>query len=197
LANAATAQGAANMARSEAAAAQTTAGTALTNAATAQSTANASQATATTALARNASLGQATAAVLGGGASYDSATGTMTAPQYSVQGTTYRDMGSAIGALDSGLSDLDSRVDLLELAANRGFQQVNGGIAAAMALGGTMIVPDSNVSVSFNLATYRGEQGFSGAVVVRAAPRVYLNGGFAGSTARGSTGGRVGVAFGF
>lgn len=66
-----------------------------------------------------------------------------------------------------------------------------------MALGGTMIVPDSNVSASFNLATYRGEQGFSGAVVVRAAPRVYVSGGFAGSTVRGSTGGRVGLAIGF
>ena len=66
-----------------------------------------------------------------------------------------------------------------------------------MALGGALIVPDSTVSVSFNLATYRGEQGFAGNVVVRAAPRVYFNGGIVGSTVGGSTGGRVGVAFGF
>ena len=66
-----------------------------------------------------------------------------------------------------------------------------------MALGGTMIVPDSSVSLSFNLATYRGEQGFSGAVAVRAAPRVYVSGGVVGSTVKGSTGGRIGVAIGF
>jgi hypothetical protein len=76
-------------------------------------------------------------------------------------------------------------------------RQANGGIATAMAMGGTMIVPDSNVSISFNLATYRGEQGFSGAAVVRLTPRVYVSGGVAGSTVKGSTGGRVGVAFGF
>src|SRR3546814_12899704 len=66
-----------------------------------------------------------------------------------------------------------------------------------MAMDGTMIVPDSTVSVSFNLATYRGEQGFSGAAVLRLTPRVYVSGGIAGSTVKGSTGGRVGVAFGF
>src|SRR3546814_17255950 len=76
-------------------------------------------------------------------------------------------------------------------------RQANGGSATAMAMGGTMIVPDSTVSVSFNLATYRGEQGFSGAAVLRLTPRVYVSGGIAGSTVKGSTGGRVGVAFGF
>lgn len=171
-------------------AAQVTANTARTEAAAAQGSAN-------SALARGAELGRGAAAALGGGAAYDSATGALSAPTYNVGGTSYRDVGSAIGALDSGLAQLDSRVDLLELGNARGFRRANGGIAAAMALGGTMVVPDSQVSLSFNLATYRGEQGFSGAVVVRAAPRVYFSGGFAGSTIKGSTGGRVGVAFGF
>jgi hypothetical protein len=75
-------------------------------------------------------------------------------------------------------------------------KQTRAGIAAAMALGGTMVVPDSTVSLSFNAATYRGEEGFSGSVVARVAPRIYLSGGIAGSSAKGSTGGRVGVAFG-
>jgi hypothetical protein len=65
-----------------------------------------------------------------------------------------------------------------------------------MALGGTMVVPDSRVSLSFNAATYRGEEGFSGSIVARVAPKIYLSGGVAGSSAKGSTGGRVGVAFG-
>jgi hypothetical protein len=60
-----------------------------------------------------------------------------------------------------------------------------------------MIVPDSTVSVSFNLATYRGQQGYAGMIAVRAAPKVYISGGITGSTVSGSAGGRVGVAFGF
>lgn len=66
-----------------------------------------------------------------------------------------------------------------------------------MAMGGTMIVPDSTVSVNFNLATYRGEQGFAGTVAARVTPKVYVTGGFTGSIVKGSSGGRVGVAFGF
>jgi hypothetical protein len=160
------------------------------NAATAQATADAG-------LARNAALGASTAGALGGGSTYNAATGAISAPSYSVQGTSYNNAGSAIAALNGGLSDLDSRIDQLELNNSQGFRRLNGGIAAAMALGGTMIVPDSTVSLNFNLATYRGEQGFSGVVAVRAAPRVYVSGGFVGSTVRGSNGGRVGVAIGF
>jgi hypothetical protein len=91
----------------------------------------------------------------------------------------------------------ESSVDLLSVGNEKRFREATGGIATAMALGGTMIVPDSTVSVSFNLATFQGEQGFSGAAVVRLTPRVYVSGGFAGSTVKGTTGGRVGVAFGF
>ena len=61
---------------------------------------------------------------------------------------------------------------------------------------GPMVVPDSNISISFNAATYRGQQGFSGTVAARVAPKVYVSAGVAGSTAKKSTGGRVGVAFG-
>jgi trimeric autotransporter adhesin len=78
----------------------------------------------------------------------------------------------------------------------RGLKQANGGIAAAMALGGTMIVPDSPLSVSFNLSTYRGSQGYSGSVAARVTPKIYISGGVAGSTVKGSTGGRVGISFG-
>ena len=60
-----------------------------------------------------------------------------------------------------------------------------------------MIVPDSNISVSLNASTYRGEQGFAGGITARVAPKVYVSGSLTGSTAKNSTGGRVGVAFGF
>lgn len=174
----------------EIAAAQTTANTARTEAAAAQATAN-------TSITRGNNLGASTAAALGGGSTYNSATGAVSAPSYAIGGQSYNNVGSAFAAVDSQLSQLDARVDTLSASSDRRFHNANGGIAAAMALGGTMIVPDSMVSVNFNLATYRGEQGFSGAVVVRTSPRVYLSGAFAGSTVKGSTGGRVGIAFGF
>lgn len=190
LASAATAQTTANTALANAATAQGTADTALANAATAQTTAD-------TAIVRGDRQGVSTATALGGGSAYNSSTGAVSAPVYAIGGQSFNNVGSAFDAVDGRLRQIDSRLDILSGSIDRRFRQADGGIAMALALGGTTIVPDSNVSVSFNLATYRGEQGFSGAVVVRAAPRVYLNGGFAGSTVKGSTGGRVGVAFGF
>ncbi|WP_221184847.1 YadA-like family protein, partial [Sphingomicrobium lutaoense] len=69
--------------------------------------------------------------------------------------------------------------------------------AASMALGGMMVVPDSDVSLSANISTYRGETGFAAGLVARVAPRIYVSGGYAGSSEGGSNGGRVGVAIGF
>jgi hypothetical protein len=105
-------------------------------------------------------------------------------------------MVSALSVSDQQFADLSGRVDTLDFRLDAMNKQTRAGIAAAMALGGTMVVPDSNVSINFNAATYRGEQGFSGSVVARVAPKIYVSGGIAASTAKGSTGGRVGVAFG-
>ncbi|TCJ32185.1 hypothetical protein E0504_44430 [Parafrankia sp. BMG5.11] len=105
-------------------------------------------------------------------------------------------MISALAVTDSQFADLSNRVGNLENRLDAMSGEMRGGIAAAMALGGTMVAPDSTISMSFNLATYRGEQGYSGAIVGRVAPRVYVSAGVAGSTAKSSTGGRVGVTFG-
>ena len=78
-----------------------------------------------------------------------------------------------------------------------GLEKADAGIAAAMAMGGAVIVPDSNVSLNFNLSTYRGQQGFAGSIAGRVAPKIYITAGVAGSTRKGSTGGRVGMAIGF
>src|SRR5690606_19525539 len=94
--------------------------------------------------------------------------------------------------LEGRVDALGGRVDALEFRLDEMNESTRGGIAASMALGGTMVVPDSALSVNFNLATYRGEQGFSGTVAARVAPRVYVSAGIAGSTAKKSTGGRVG-----
>ena len=105
----------------------------------------------------------------------------------------------SIADLQTGQALIDDTVatHTLQIASlGRGLRDADAGIAAAMALGGALIVPDSNISVNFNLATYRGQQGFSGALIGRIAPKIYVTGGFAGSTRKGSTGGRVGIAFG-
>jgi trimeric autotransporter adhesin len=53
-------------------------------------------------------LGSSIATNLGGGATYNSTTGTVTAPAYTVQGATYNTVGGAIGAVNTDLSKLAS-----------------------------------------------------------------------------------------
>ncbi|MDD1007647.1 hypothetical protein M5G27_09180 [Pseudomonas shahriarae] len=53
------------------------------------------------------SLGNSAAVNLGGGAAFDPATGTISAPSYTVQGNTYNNVGSTFGAVDSALTSLD------------------------------------------------------------------------------------------
>jgi hypothetical protein len=99
-------------------------------------------------------------------------------------------LGGRVTALESQMADIGFRLeDTNDMA--------RGGIAAAMAFGGTMIVPDSTVSVSLNASTFQGEQGFAGSVAARVAERVYVSGGITGSTVKDTTGARAGVAFGF
>jgi autotransporter adhesin len=95
---------------------------------------------------------------------------------------------SRLTSLEGLVGNLNQRVDANNRAAN-------GGIAAAMALGGTILPADAKMSMSFNLSTYRGQQGFSGQIVTKAGSHVYINAGVAGSTVKGSTGGRVGMTF--
>ena len=98
---------------------------------------------------------------------------------------------------DAEILALTSRVDTLDFQLQDLDESTRGGIATSMAMGGMMIVPDSTISVSLNGSTYRGEQGFAGGITARVAPKVYVSATVAGSTAKNTTGGRVGVAFGF
>ncbi|WP_373476757.1 YadA-like family protein [Sphingorhabdus sp.] len=95
--------------------------------------------------------------------------------------------------MTSGFTNINADIDGLTRRA----RQADGGIAAAMALGGTLLIPDKALSVTFNLATYRGEQGFSGALVAQVKENIWISGGVAGSTVKRSTGGRVGISFGW
>jgi hypothetical protein len=103
-------------------------------------------------------------------------------------------------ALEGRASALEGRATALEqqtAVLRRQARAANGGIAAAMAMGGTIMPPDSTLAISFNLATYRGQQGFSGAIVSRVTDHIWASGGLAGSTIKGSTGGRLGMTFGW
>ncbi|MEM6266483.1 MAG: hypothetical protein AAF707_03085, partial [Pseudomonadota bacterium] len=66
--------------------------------------------------------------------------------------------------LEGRVNGIDARLSGLEFALEDVEQSLAGGIAAAMALGGQMVVPDSSVSFSLNASTYQGEQGFAGSV---------------------------------
>lgn len=183
---AAAAQTTANTAQTVATAAQTTANTAQTTAVAAQGVASNAQAAAVAAQAVATSAQTSANTALTQNATQDSRLNAM-----DVLNTTQNSRLAALEALSTG------RIDALEGRVDRIDRMANGGIAAAMAMGGTMVVPDANVSMSFNIATYRGQQGFSGAIVGRVAPKVYINAGVAGSTVKKSTGGRVGVTFGW
>ncbi len=100
-------------------------------------------------------------------------------------------------ALSNRVTTLEGRVDQLDFRIDELDRSMSGGVPAAMAFGGTMVVPDSTFSISLNASTYQGEQGFSGAITARAGERIYVSAGIAGSTVGDTTGGRVGVSFGF
>ncbi len=103
------------------------------------------------------------------------------------------DLKTRTGTLEGQVGTLQGQVGVLQRDVRRSY----GGIATAIAIGGAMIPPGDKLAVSFNLANFRGEQGFSIAGVVRLSDHAYLSGGFAGSTVKGSEGERIGITFGW
>ena len=72
-------------------------------------------------------LGNSTATNLGGGSTYNSTTGTVNAPNYTVQGSTYNNVGAAVDALDNSVSTIYNRVDKLGSKINQ-----TGALSAAL-----------------------------------------------------------------
>jgi hypothetical protein len=95
-------------------------------------------------------------------------------------------LSSRVEGLQGQLADFDLRMEGLE-----------GGIAAAMALGGTMPVPGKSLTISVSGASYGGEQAFAGNLVSRVSDSVYVSAGVSGNTADGRIGGRVSASIGF
>lgn len=174
-----------NVVKASAANAQVTADTAIANAATAQSSADQAN-------AGVASVAQS----LGGGVSYDPATGAYTAPSYTVAGQAYDTVGGALGAVDSQLTTLSGKVDgVMDLAYSIRREERRGIAAVAAMTTAPMPSEPGRTSWTANTAVFRGEVGFGGALAHRfdtAAP-LALTAGFAYAPGGNSTA-RVGMA---
>ncbi|MEM6496442.1 MAG: hypothetical protein AAF709_06930, partial [Pseudomonadota bacterium] len=72
-----------------------------------------------------------------------------------------------------------------------------GGIAAAAALGSNIILPNKDLTMSGNVTTFGGEQGFALSLTGRASESFALTAGVAGSTAEGDVIAQAGFALGF
>ncbi|MEB7892050.1 hypothetical protein NGK36_22655, partial [Hafnia alvei] len=82
-----------------------------------------------------ANLGTSTASALGGGAAYNSTTGALTAPSYTVQGSSYSNVGIALTRVDTGLSALnDGNAGLVQRTST-------SNVATMTATGGTATAP--------------------------------------------------------
>jgi autotransporter adhesin len=83
-------------------------------------------------------LGNSLASALGGGATFNSTTGTITAPSYNVQGKNYSSVGGAINALDTGLTSMQNNLNSVtaalqhQITKNRNIAA--GGAASAFAM---------------------------------------------------------------
>ena len=109
---------------------------------------------------RNA-LGTATAASLGGGAAYNPATGTVSAPAFAVQGATYSNVGAALGALNGATNANTTNITNLTNGINGGtlgLVQQTGGTPGA----GAITVGAATGGTSLNVAGTAGNRVISG-----------------------------------
>jgi len=85
------------------------------------------------------SLGSSLASALGGGSTFNTMTGVVTAPSYSVGGNSYSSVGGAIEALDTGISNVQNNLNVVaadlqhQISENRDI--ASAGVAGAIAMG--------------------------------------------------------------
>jgi hypothetical protein len=119
-------------------------------------TTNANVATNTANIATNtanlSSLGSATASSLGGGAAYNSATGTLSVPSYTVQGSTYNNVGSALGGLDTSVTNNINSISSLTNQVNSG----TTGLVQQAGAGADLTVGKDTVGAAVNFADKNG-----------------------------------------
>lgn len=101
---------------------------------------------------------------------------------------------------DSQFSDLSNRLGIVETRLDHfdvRMTGIEGGVAAAMAMGQAKLVPDANVSMTVAAATYGGQQGYAGSISGRVGEKVYVSGSVSGNTGDKRVGGAVSATFGF
>ncbi|HEX7848926.1 MAG TPA: YadA-like family protein, partial [Sphingomonas sp.] len=97
-------------------------------------------------------VAQNTATSLGGGASYNSTTGAYTAPSYAVGGNTYNNVGDALGAQNTQITNLDNRVTNIAGSVTTVANNVtNLGNSTAAGLGGNSSYNPTTGTVTTNL----------------------------------------------
>ncbi|WP_166735275.1 YadA family autotransporter adhesin [Serratia fonticola] len=84
-------------------------------------------------------LGSGIASALGGGAAYNASTGAWTAPSYSIQGTSYSNIGDAFGGVDSSLTTLTDGISKGTTGVVQRTSENN--VATLTAAGGTVDKP--------------------------------------------------------
>ncbi|MED6317089.1 MAG: YadA-like family protein, partial [Pseudomonadota bacterium] len=132
--------------------------------------------------ARNDKFAKATAEMLGAGASYNSESGTMLAPSYSIGGNIYNNVGDAFSATDARIDSLEGnyrelRSDMKELG-----YKLSAGIASNAAMEVAPFVP-GKVSYAMGMSHFNGEAAIGGTLRHTSADgKVSMIGGFSTNT---------------
>jgi len=105
----------------------------------------------------------------------------VTEAQFNALSADVTSLGGRVGALETQVASVGFRLDDLDRA-------MNGGVAAAMAMGGPAIAPGKRISFSMSVANYQGEQAIAGNLTGQIAQDVYLSGGVSGNTGGGGVG---------
>jgi hypothetical protein len=121
--------------------------------------------------------------------------GTVTAPSYTLSGTTYNNVGSALSSLSDRIDKLNSAVSGLQDTIYQNRQEARGGIASAMAMGyAPLPSKPGRTSWAVNVAGFKGIAAFGFAMAHRVNTDIPLAVTVGLSTSERNTSGRIGLS---
>ncbi|MEL6738283.1 MAG: hypothetical protein AAFO28_05110, partial [Pseudomonadota bacterium] len=100
-------------------------------------------------------------------------------------------------SLQTQVVGLDNRLTGLEFQLEEVDARLSGGVAAAAALGSAIAMPDKSFTLSGNVASFAGEQGFALSGTARVNDSFAFGAGIAGNTGDGNVIAQAGFALGF
>ncbi|WP_037587439.1 YadA family autotransporter adhesin [Stenoxybacter acetivorans] len=106
-------------------------------------------------------LGSSTAANLGGGSSYDAATGAVSAPNYAVQGTNHANVGDALTALDTQVTANETTLNQVQNTINN-LNNGTAGLVQQDANTGEISVAANTGGTTVNFAGTQGDRVLAG-----------------------------------